>query len=54
MSPRLRLLVAALLASCVLGSAGCDDKRETLTCKDGTFVSGTGAREICAHHGGVR
>lgn len=58
MSPRLRLLIPAIVISLLLGAAGCPDeraKRETLTCKDGTFTSGTRARQICnEQHGGVR
>ena len=56
MSPRLRLLIPALLVSLLLGTGGCGPKRETLTCKDGTFTSGARARQICneQHGGGAR
>jgi hypothetical protein len=56
---RSRRALAGVLAALLLAPlAGCDDKQkpkhETLVCKDGTVTSGTGARDVCAKHGGVR
>lgn len=54
MSPRLRLLLAAILVSLFLGAADCDGRDSgTLVCQDGTVTSGQGAHEVCAEHGGV-
>jgi hypothetical protein len=48
-------MVVATAFVLVAGLGGCGPKKsETLRCKDGTFVSGTGAREVCAKHGGVK
>lgn len=48
------VLAMALAGAAILAMSGCGPRNETLTCKDGTFTSGQGARQVCDVHGGVR
>jgi hypothetical protein len=50
-----KTLAGVLVALALVPLAGCGPRKsETLVCKDGTVTSGTGARDVCAKHGGVR